>query len=54
MIDLVEDRRDEIEALCRQFDVRRLDVFGSVLNDSFDPLTSDIDVLVEFADGHRG
>ena len=51
MVDLVGDRRDEIESLCRQFGVRRLDLFGSALSDSFDPLTSDIDVLVEFADG---
>jgi predicted nucleotidyltransferase len=51
MIDLVGDRRDEIEFLCRQFGVRRLDLFGSALSESFDPLTSDIDVLVEFADG---
>jgi len=51
VIDLVEDKREEINSLCRQFGVRRLDVFGSALTDSFDPLTSDIDVLVEFVDG---
>ena len=51
MIGLVEDRREEIELLCRQFGVRRLDLFGSALSDSFDPLTSDVDVLVEFTGG---
>jgi predicted nucleotidyltransferase len=50
MYELVREKRNEIELLCREFGVRRLDVFGSVLDGSFDPLTSDIDVLVEFVD----
>jgi uncharacterized protein len=51
--ELVEGKRQEIELLCRRFGVHRLDVFGSVLGDSFDPVTSDVDVLVEF-DAHAG
>lgn len=51
MYELVLEKRNEIEALCGEFGVRRLDVFGSVVDDSFDPLTSDVDVLVEFVDG---
>ena len=39
--------RDELEALCRRWKVRRLSLFGSVLRDDFGP-DSDIDVLVEF------
>jgi predicted nucleotidyltransferase len=46
--ELVKGKRQEIELLCRRFGVHRLDVFGSVLGDSFDPATSDVDVLVEF------
>jgi predicted nucleotidyltransferase len=53
VIGLVEERREEIAALCRQFGVLRLDIFGSALSDAFDPLTSDIDVLVEFRGGEE-
>lgn len=45
---LIEARRAEIEDLCRRLGVRRLDVFGSAVGDSFDVRTSDVDVLVEF------
>lgn len=38
-----------IEAICRQYRVRRLDVFGSAARATdFDPQTSDADFLVEF------
>ncbi len=37
-----------IEALCRRFHVRRLEVFGSAVRDDFDPSRSDVDFLVEF------
>jgi predicted nucleotidyltransferase len=37
-----------IAALCRQFRVRRLDLFGSAVGDRFDAKRSDIDLLVEF------
>lgn len=36
---------------CRQHHIRHLAVFGSVLRDDFRP-DSDVDVLVEFEDGH--
>ena len=39
----------EIAALCRQFDVVRLEVFGSVMTDEFDPERSDIDFVIRFA-----
>jgi predicted nucleotidyltransferase len=38
---------EKIKALCRRYQVRRLELFGSVLSDDFDA-DSDIDVLVEF------
>ena len=48
MISLVEDHREAVEALCRLFQVRRLDLFGSATGPEFDPATSDLDFLVEF------
>ncbi len=44
--------REAIEALCREFGVRRLSVFGSALTPEFGP-ESDIDLLVEFVPGAR-
>lgn len=51
MHEMVESRRQQIQALCRELSVRRLDVFGSVVSGSFDVDTSDVDVLVEFEEG---
>lgn len=50
MIDLIELRQPQIDALCRRFQVRRLEVFGSAAEAArFDPARSDVDFLVEFA-----
>ena len=46
---LISNHRNEIANLCRQFGVLRLDVFGSVLREDFNPHSSDVDVVVEFA-----
>jgi predicted nucleotidyltransferase len=49
---LIEQRRTEIAMLCRRYDVRRLEVFGSAARGvDFDPLNSDADFLVDFAPG---
>jgi|SRR3989304_4519049 len=48
MLPLIEAKRDELENLCRQFTVSRLEVFGSAADGSFDPEYSDLDFLVEF------
>lgn len=45
---LVEARLPEIAALCRGLGIRRLDLFGSALDESFSPDSSDVDFLVEF------
>ncbi len=45
---LIEDNRTELDQLCQRFHVRRLEVFGSAADGSFDPQTSDLDFLVEF------
>ena len=45
----IADKRDELAELCRQYDVARLEVFGSAARGTdFDPETSDADFLVEF------
>lgn len=49
--EVVESRRQQIQALCRELSVRRLDVFGSAASGVFDVDTSDVDVLVEFEAG---
>jgi predicted nucleotidyltransferase len=51
---LIEARRAEIQVLCRGLGIRRLDVFGSAVGNSFDVDTSDVDVLVEFDDARTG
>jgi hypothetical protein len=44
--------RGKLQALCRSFHVRRLDIFGSAARGDFDPTRSDIDFLVEFDREH--
>lgn len=52
MIDLVTNHLDDIAALCREFGVRRLDLFGSAAAGDFNPETSDLDFVADFADTH--
>ncbi len=44
----------EIEQVCRQHSVRRLELFGSAAVGSDDAATSDLDFLVEFKPMPRG
>ena len=39
--------KDRITSFCKQYHIRKLSVFGSVLRDDFGP-DSDIDILIEF------
>jgi len=49
MISLIENNYEAIKDLCVKFRVRRLELFGSAIDDeNFDPENSDIDFLVEF------
>lgn len=48
MIDLLEQRRADLEELCRRYHVKTLEVFGSAADGSFDRARSDLDFLVEF------
>lgn len=43
--------KDEIARFCRKHHIRKLSLFGSVVQDNFGP-ESDVDVLVEFEPGH--
>ncbi len=49
MIALIEQHLEAIRALCREYGVARLEVFGSATTGAFDPARSDIDFLVEYA-----
>ena len=42
---------EEIAAFCQRWGVVKLELFGSVLRDDFDPARSDVDVMVTFAPG---
>lgn len=62
MIGLIEQHRGALNALCRRFNVRRLDVFGSATQGTFSPERSDLDFIVtleapsagEYADNYFG
>ena len=48
MIDLIERRRADLDALCQKYGVRSLEIFGSAADGAFDPMSSDLDFLVTF------
>lgn len=50
MPSVIEMHQHEVAELCRQAFARRLDAFGSAVRGEFDPLTSDLDFLVELED----
>jgi predicted nucleotidyltransferase len=54
MLALIEDRLDAIRALCREYGVARLEVFGSAARDDFRDGESDLDFVVSFADRTAG
>lgn len=46
----IADKQEDIAVICRQYDVVRLEVFGSAARGTdFDPEASDADFLVEFS-----
>ena len=45
---LIEHKREELNRLCKRFNVERLELFGSAADGGFDLETSDFDFLVEF------
>ena len=55
MIQIVEKKREALAELCRKYRVRRLEIFGSAVDqDSFEPKSSDLDFMVEFFPLKRG
>ena len=54
MIAAIDDRKDELAALCRSHRVHRLEVFGSAAVGTFRPESSDMDFLVDFDPLARG
>ena len=55
MVELLQQHRESIADLCRRHGVSRLELFGSAVRGDFDPVTSDLDFLVEFEErGWRG
>lgn len=48
---IIDAHREELDRLCRQFGVQRLELFGSATGGSFDPKRSDIDFIVDFGPG---
>ncbi|MBS1784138.1 MAG: nucleotidyltransferase domain-containing protein [Acidobacteria bacterium] len=49
MPELIEQRA-ELERICREHRVRKLELFGSAATGSFKPDRSDLDFLIEFED----
>ncbi len=45
---LLEEKRSQIEEVCRKYAVRRLALFGSGIGASWSPETSDLDFLVVY------
>lgn len=46
--DIINDRKAELEDICRKRSVERLEIFGSFGRGEADPESSDLDFLVEF------
>ena len=54
MISLVSDNLDQIAALCREYRIRKLDLFGSAALGTFNPDTSDVDFVVDLGEYEPG
>ncbi len=54
MIPIITENKDTIAKLCREYGIRKLDVFGSAVTGAFDPASSDIDLIVDLGKYERG
>ncbi len=52
MIAEIEQQRQAVSLLCRQYRVERLDLFGSAARGIFPSETSDLDFIVRFTGSH--
>ncbi len=50
MIDIIEQHRDELIALCEQPEIKGLWLFGSAATGNWDPEKSDLDFLFDIGD----
>lgn len=50
---IITQNLEAIQALCREYGVSKLEVFGSAVTDRFDPSRSDVDFIVEFPPGYE-
>ena len=48
MNNIIQEKQLQLVELCKHYHAQRLEVFGSVTREDFDPATSDLDFLVEF------
>jgi len=46
---VLTDHTREIANLCRKYEVLRLEAFGSVVRNDFDPTSSDVDLIAAFS-----
>ena len=51
---IILDKQPQLVELCKRFHAQRLEVFGSVTRDDFDPAKSDLDFLVVFEEMSPG
>lgn len=49
---LLDHRLSDVAEICRHHGVERLEAFGSVMREDFDPSSSDLDFIVRFAPPH--
>ncbi len=48
MIDLIERHQSELSEICKAYRVKRLELFGSAVDGTWNPAISDLDFLLEF------
>jgi len=48
MTSFIEEKRHDLEAICRHRHVKCIELFGSAVREDFDPERSDLDFLVTF------
>jgi len=48
MVAIIQEKIQEVESLCKQYGVTKLELFGSAATGEFNEATSDLDFLVEF------
>jgi predicted nucleotidyltransferase len=54
MIDLVASKQAEIEALCEEYGVQRLWLFGSAAKGAWNSVSSDLDFIVDLGEYEQG